>query len=501
MKTILKGLMMVMAIGATMTSCVKDDLDMTQTEKAAKASYAENFSKKYPNVSLNQNWDFSSKYNNYTLGEIPVMRSLNRATEVGKYAMNKDWYEVDNQTLDWMHEKLVEGENHTSLGRPFYMKAPGNDFTIVPIYQGQAGAMWDLHVVIGGVDYKVWEKINFETLGGTEPAPGQRAEQNETEEGTIQIKDLDSDEWHNMHGQWYDWGYGHWSSLYNTDGSDRWTPDWSDHNKVTAVRSRSYTFTGFPVGTEMYFYLDITADGNERNGETITRHYQDVGDQQTSLKGMMLALTDCPVPANLTGNQVMIVGCEDADKEGSDWDLNDLVLLVYGQRVPQPVEIKEGETINEVKTVRYMIEDLGATDDFDFNDIVVDVSEIRSITPTYTVYSDKTVTTWKETGYRQEATIRHLGGTLPFILTIGDTELQERQGVLGADPDETLEVSGWDINRHNVSIKVRQSANSGVYNNVSFPKAGEAPMIIAVDPSTKWMAERVSVPETWFYVP
>ena len=42
--------MMLTAV-ATMTACVKDSLDMTQTEKASKASYAENFSKKYPNES------------------------------------------------------------------------------------------------------------------------------------------------------------------------------------------------------------------------------------------------------------------------------------------------------------------------------------------------------------------------------------------------------------------------------------------------------------------
>jgi hypothetical protein len=251
----------------------------------------------------------------------------------------------------------------------------------------------------------------------------------------------------------------------------------------------------------MYFYLDIIEDGNERNGNTITKHYQDVGDKQMSIKGMMLALTDCPIPANLTGNEAMIVGCEDADKDGSDWDYNDLVLLVYGEHIPQPMVIEEGETIEEVKTVRYMIEDLGATDDFDFNDIVLDVSEIRSLTPTYITYTDKTVTVWEETDYRQEATIRHLGGTLPFVLQIGDTELEERPGVLGADPNETIPVTGWNINKHNISIKVRQNASSSVFNNIVFPKYGEVPMIIAVDPSQNWMDERISVPASWFYIP
>jgi hypothetical protein len=39
----------------------------------------------------------------------------------------------------------------------------------------------------------------------------------------------------------------------------------------------------------------------------------------------------------------------------------------------------------------------------------------------------------------------------------------------------------------------------GLLFDIKFPKAGEAPMIIAVDPSQQWMKERVSVPSEWFY--
>jgi len=47
-------------------------------------------------------------------------------------------------------------------------------------------------------------------------------------------------------------------------------------------------------------------------------------------------------------------------------------------------------------------------------------------------------------------------------------------------------------------MNVKQGS-TGVYNHVKFPKAGEAPMIIAVDKSQEWMSERQSVPESWFY--
>jgi hypothetical protein len=149
-----------------------------------------------------------------------------------------------------------------------------------------------------------------------------------------------------------------------------------------------------------------------------------------------------------------------------------------------------------------MIEDLGATDDFDFNDIVVDVTEIRTISPTFT---NGVVTKWNEKRKRQEAVIRHLGGILPFVLNIGNTEYAAGgQESFQTSPDLKLDnVTGWTglTGVHNISVQVQQKDNQDVYNNVVFPKAGEAPMIIAVDPSQGWMTERQSVPESWFYIP
>lgn len=480
MKTNAKQLMMVVA-AAALTAC-SSNTDLYDTnvinegkQVSVKESYVENFAKKYPNVDLNQSWDFSTKQSDYRMGSNNKVRT--RANDGVITAGN--WYEVDNNTLAWMHEQLVEGQDNRSLGNPFYMTVPGNNFTIIPIYQGQAGAMWNLHVVVDGVDYLVWEKSN-----------------SEIQKGDIQIKDGDSDEWHNLHGGGQSWET--WNSLYNTDGSDKWLAD-GNQNLVTAVRSTPYTFHDFPVGAEMYFYLDVTVSGS---GEWDGKYHEinNVGAHESSLKGQMLALQNVPRPANIAeDNEVMIIGCEDADLKDSDWDCNDVVFLVYGKTVPKPIKIEEGDEIEEVKTVRYMIEDLGSTDDFDFNDIVVDVTEIRTISPTYT---NGVVTKWNEKGKRQEAVIRHLGGTLPFVLKIGNKEYAAGgQDTFQTSPDLKLDdVTGWTgLNgAHNVSIEVEQKNSEGVF-KVQFPKAGEAPMIIAVDPSQGWMTERQSVPADWFY--
>ena len=55
----------------------------------------------------------------------------------------------------------------------------------------------------------------------------------------------------------------------------------------------------------------------------------------------------------------------------------------------------------------------------------------------------------------------------------------------------------FDYNANNVGIRVK--GQDGLLFDIKFPKAGEAPMIIAVDPSQQWMKERVSVPSEWFY--
>ena len=465
---------MAVTAAAAMTACSNNDelFDSSYAENNTKASYADNFKKKYPNVNLNQSWDFSHKYTAYTLGTTDNNKARTRAGE-GSWS-KESWYEVDNNTLDWMHEQLIEGIDHRALGSPFYMTIPNNDFYIVPIFQGQASAIWDLHVVIGGEDRRVWSK---------------------SEE--IQIKDKTNPDWHNLwEVKTYEWGGEgtNWEAMFNTDGSDRWTwiPDeGGEREKVTDVRAKPRKFSGYPVGEDMYFYLEITTGDKDRC---------EVGTQQSSLNGMMLALQDVPRPANIPADyETMIIGCEDADLSLGDWDMNDVVFLVYGKEVPKPIRIEQGDPVYETKTVRYMIEDLGATDDFDFNDIVIDATEYTAKTPTYT---NGQLTSWQYGEKFQKAYIRHLGGTLPFTLKIGNTEYAAGgQSTFQTSPNTEIDITGWTglTGSHNISVQVEQQGSNGVYNNVRFPRAGEAPMIIAVDPTQGWMPERQSVPESWFY--
>ncbi|MBR1411072.1 MAG: hypothetical protein IJ580_08245, partial [Prevotella sp.] len=314
----MKKVALVMLAVLSLAACQNKDLyDEQAKEKDTKAQYAANFVEKYSNVSLNQSWDFSNKNEAYSL---PTSgQGGRRAARAAEYQVAKgDVYEVDNNTLTWMKNKLKDGNDNRSLGKPFYMKTPGNSFTIVPIFQGQASSVWELHAVIDGVDFKVWEK-------------GQ----------DVWIKKNANSDWQTVESV-------STNELYkNTENA-------------AAVKARTYTFSNVPVDVEMYFYLTITKVTNSKYNYTLNS-------QMSSLNGMMLSIKDCPRPANIDeDNQVMIIGCEDVydnPSKGvkSDNDMNDVVFMIYGKpEVPGIIEITEETTIERKSTVRYMIEDLGS---------------------------------------------------------------------------------------------------------------------------------------------
>ena len=173
--------------------------------------------------------------------------------------------------------------------------------------------------------------------------------------------------------------------------------------------------------------------------------------------------------------------CFDCNKDG---DYSDLIFQVIDYQSAPAV------------WKRYMIEDLGGTKDFDFNDIVVDV------------YQDYATSS-------QKAIIRAMGGTYNFTLKIGQTEWSKSGNGFDAatmyntlpTPDWSANlaefpVTGWNPSSNNISVTVENKDSKGVLTEVDipFPKAGDVPMIIAVYPLlVDWMLEYKSIPTDFFY--
>lgn len=407
------------------------------------AEYEANFIKTYGAVDPNQSWDFSTDIPHFSLPG-----SATRAiTRDGGYERTNstDFYEFPAATIQKMKGVFVEGNDNRSLGTPFAMKAPGNAFSIMPMYMGTSGGNFDLYMHVDGIDgdILVWSKWQ-----------------------DMQVKGTANSSWQNV-------------KEYNSD---------QNCVGVHAIQSKYYTFTGLPKDATMYFYLKITEQA------TIYNH---AGEELSSINDYMreYPFSSSDLPANLPNvsmenREVKIIGCEDASTSNSDHDYNDVVFMIFGEPfVPSTFEVTE---IEKTYSKRYMVEDLGSTDDFDFNDIVVDV--IETYTQEKTTSSEGHVAWGPEVLKGQKAILRHRGGILPFELTIGNTNLDKINGVLSDDPDMEFTVEGWNRQTNNISIKVYQSADnpsSNAVNNVSFPDTGSIPMIIATDTNVAWSAERI----------
>lgn len=384
--------------------------------------------------------NFIAKY-----GEIAPNQSWDATVSYSKYntstrgITSSGRYIVESSTLKWLNDNLPEGKNNSTKGTPFEMTVPANKFTIVPIYQ-YAKQVWSLWIKVGNDEpYKVWTKS----------------------EGLQYRNDS------------YDWPWKNVSEI--SEGSTK---------DLSIVRAPKYEFDySDRAGEPMWLYLLI----EEGLGNCANK-----GDKLWSDEGQMIALDMGNKKPDIDGAEVKVIACEDSYLSAVDHDMNDVVFLMYGKpEVPDITPTPEYRTTTTAK--RYMIEDLGSTDDFDFNDIVVDVEQVLK---EKLIKGEHQLSHWEEVSKTQTATIRHLGGVLPFTLKIGNTEFKEMEGQMDVDPNEEYEIAGWDPVKNNISIKVRDK-KGGVHATV-FPKDGEVPQIIAVKPSVQWMQERVSITKDWF---
>lgn len=447
------GLMIASMVVMLSACSSKDAYDSGLVQQNTRETYASNFVKKYGEIDPNQTWDFSKGVRLGTRSESDEVQisvefvdglDFGLVDEVVDGAYNCRFTKNVALYQD-VPEKLPDLVRHT--GESAILVAPSNDFYIYPIScQGQ----WvhNLYVKVGdAAPVKIYNKFWTDK---SKPYVNGMATAKTIKNGEV---------------------------------------------NVTRRASMPGVHITAPVGTPVEVYLDEINNGSAPMASTAT--------------GSAIVINTDVRPEGVPINEestIQYIGME--DRYDYDFDYNDMVMLMIGNPDTPPTIKIENDTY-DVKTSiakRYMIEDLGATDDFDFNDIVVDVVENTTVKHrrTYTVdengekkelISDIVISTTKS----QKATIVHLGGILPFTLQVGNTKFDEMEGQLDVDVNISKTVTGWDPETNNVFINVR--GTDGAYYTVKFPKRGEAPMIVAFDPSQNWMPERKSVPRDWFYIP
>lgn len=167
-------------LSSSLTSCQDEDYGYT----AEQIAYQTNFEKTFGKIAPDQIWDFSS-YNLERLGLSggPTAEDKINVDENGTRAMSEDpsiirtnittgsasgYYTVTQKTINWLNQNLPEKVDSRSLSKPFKLLNPyyttqstddnKGKFLIIPIYQGQSGMLWDLHLVDDTKDYNIWSK-------------------------------------------------------------------------------------------------------------------------------------------------------------------------------------------------------------------------------------------------------------------------------------------------------------------------------------------------------
>lgn len=436
-----------------LAACSKGDLydaNQVAANKMAeqKQKFENNFETKYGKVDPNQSWDFSTNQQRLgTRGEgDQIVTELVAGLDFGiknEYVSNNSnvlttrTFTKNTALYDVLNNDLKDKLEHK--GDPAVLLAPSTDFTIYPL-SNQGGWTHKLYVKVGDNDPvlvydKTWTFYGRATVNGDVVKLGK-----------------------------------YWDGTYYA----------GERANLQGIHIKA------PIGTRVDVYIDEIAGVKGKTAGT------------TNGKALYLDCNAKPEGITWLKDDAVIkyIGIEDG---GGDTDHNDVVLAVVGNPfVPEKIEFTNNTyDVPLSVTKRYMMEDLGSTDDFDFNDVVVDVTETTTTHHKVTL-ANGVVTKDEVTGTdkTQKAVVRHLGGIYPFVLKVGNTTFDKMGGEDTFDKDVNIEkdVTGWNPAQNNVSVTVEvpnKTQGSTMYNAVNeFPDKGAFPMMFACDPEVKWAAEK-----------
>lgn len=197
--------------------------------------------------------------------------------------------------------------------------------------------------------------------------------------------------------------------------------------------------------------------------------------------------------ASWTFNGQTFLGFEDG---GGDEDLNDIVFWVQGQyKAPEPpITVPDPDPLPEPQSESWIIacEDLGNTDDIDFNDVVFSVSHTAGETTA-------------------KVTPLAAGGVLPSNIYYGGSNLGEIHNLInGAQPNAngqypmlntiskgtpgsaiTINVpADYSVTNHGFTVKVKDQNESIVLESA---EVGTAPQMLVLPGEWAWPTERTPI--------
>lgn len=437
------------------TSCHEEDFGYTSDQIA----YKTNFEKKYGKIKPDQTWDLTT-YNLKKMGLVggPSAMMKTRALTDTDLVPQSDRTVIvgfpNNGTIPGITHAATTGssypglqykgnlynnwfKNQSSTGSDFVLEKPNVMFTIIPFHQASGIGKWSLHLV------DMNNHFDYTVLNSTEMnCPFSINPQNISGDIYFYVKFEDG------------------KTLSSKDGD-----------------------------MATYFCTDAKTTGVTKDKPTPNFILGTGGDGCNQLAFLIVVPQDDNTP--ITPDPEPIPDPDPVDPDPVDPDPVD----------PDPVVPDPPITIYKTEKIikQYMIEDKGSTVDFDFNDIVVVVTQNKKTNlgdP-----SDVTIT--------QSAKLKYRLGTIPFTLTIGDKQFaqmtatnvdeghlptQEEYGAIASAGG--VIITGWNPDTNNIIVVVED----GTVENpiVTFPANGACPYMIAVDQNTTCPGEGNSVNQEWF---
>ena len=529
LSAVLSAVVVILAFG----SCHDEEVANIQ-ELAYRHNYESNFVKTFGEISPDQTWDFSSYAR-----EKRLKKALTRAGDasVDDFGIEFDddgYFRVPTAVHDWVFENVMEENGMANnkerikeeLWHAFSFEATNTDaYDLLPFYLGASQSLYTFGMVVVDPDTK--EVVSSTTLWDL------------SEDTHMQWQSNGGSGWHDITGSTGSGGHGS-TMQARTTRAEPILVDFSDPK---------YGLTKDDTKYIVYYTIYVKVGHPQIN---------EAGDVVTSITHLpnMVAINMPDEIAALTnedGYKAMLIGCETGNLnhiDRADYDFNDLMFLMVG-RIPDIYydEMLQTTTIKK----RYMIEDLFGFD-YDFNDIVVDVTDISvryyiineqhgEKTEQPIVYNGVSYPT-----VNQVAKFTYLCGTLPFQISIGNktfaqvtdptdegntnkqlngssdatnkvTQLGSQTGIT---PDYTFEYSYqysestptpspfWDPDQNNISATIWTDRDlSGTTNSQStlsggsatwqstFPENGAVPYMIATDQSVNWSPELTHIDSSW----
>lgn len=257
-----------------------------------------------------------------------------------------------------------------------------------------------------------------------------------------------------------------------------------------AIRSEGIK-VDIPKGTKFGFYI-----GTNDNGGTRLYSEASLNKEQQSYDGLQC------YAASFHDDGELFLCFEDwhYKSSGSDRDFNDIVLGFHGSEATPVIIDKDEDT--EAMTYIVACEDLGGTDDFDFNDVVFGISHVSG----------------QDEAYIQ---LRAAGGILPAKIqydgadiTFGSSDKTEVHDVFGVETSTMVNTGIYhaDFKKSNVfavdanaftivddaqKFTIAVTYSDGTRSALSIPNSGnktKAPQAFLVaNPEWIWPSERVNI--------